>query len=145
MKSLPDDINQRSVKEAWEKFIYKEETVRKIIAALAQKISIYIGQKTIFYVISNAAIHPLGFAGDFAQFSLEILGYDEEAKLAGIVGNFAGGVISGMSAGGPLGAVAGGATGLAIWGFGEYGVETNYLVGVKNAIDLLESGFEKLT
>ncbi len=140
IQSLPvdgEDFND------FKKKVYDKRSIRSAfsaISALGAKITLHIGRKRfVLAIISKAANHPLGYAGDLAQFALEIFGYEEYAKLVGIFGNLAGGTIAGMGVGGPLGGVVGGATGLCIWGLGEYGGEyleyLAYLPKIQNRIE----------
>ena len=113
-----------------------KQKVRSIIAKVIGKCIAYLGSKGIFTVISKAAAHPLGVAGDFAQLYLEVIGYEKEAKIVGAFGNAVGGGLAGFGVGGPLGAVAGAVTGLSVWGIGEY-VDNRYYY-----LDVVESGID---
>ncbi len=105
-----------------------------LIAKVIPKLITYFGPNIAFHAISKAATHPLCFAGDFAQLTLELLGYEKAAKIAGASGNVVGGGLAGFGVGGPLGAVVGTATGLSVWGIGEY-VELDYLEPITSGVE----------
>ncbi len=92
-----------------------KKRIRLLVAKVIPKLITYFGPNLAFHAISKA----LCFAGDFAQLTLELLGYEKAAKIAGASGNVIGGGLAGFGVGGPLGAVVGAATGLSVWGIGE--------------------------
>ena len=120
----------------YEEFFTKVKSKQKVRSIIAKVIGKFIGSKGMFTVISKAATHPLGFAGDVGQFFLEVNGYKKEAKIVGAFGNVVGGGLAGFGVLGPLGAVAGAVTGLSVWGIGEY-VDNRYY-----CLDVVESGID---
>ena len=110
------------------------ETIKSIAVKLVSKYGLHFIPKAIVSRMGDiVSANPLSLPADVLQFVLEMAGYEDEGKLAGVTLNTLGGGFGGFAVGGPLGAVVGGSASLAIWGAREYSM-VNYLSWVERGV-----------